>query len=141
MKATTRKLNQGLYLLAFLLSAAMLLPVSGCSQMSAAPQKKSKFVHTVFFWMKKDLSNRERKSFEKGLASLKKVPTVKNVTIGTPANTQRDVVDNSYDYFFQIVFDDKNAHDFYQVHEIHQAFINESSGLWIKVQVYDAITQ
>ncbi|NND11989.1 MAG: Dabb family protein [Flavobacteriaceae bacterium] len=98
------------------------------------------FAHTVYFWLHEPKNQDHRKSFE---TSLKKfLNTSKNITtkhIGIPASTNREVIDNSYTYSLLLTFKDKEAQDRYQEEPAHKLFIEESSGLWSKVLVYDSV--
>ena len=58
--------------------------------------------------------------------------------IGTPAQTNRPVIDNSYTYSLIVTFPSKEEHDEYQQEEVHQVFIEEAKELWKKVLVYDS---
>lgn len=101
-------------------------------------QQDEKFIHTVFFWMKDDMTEAEHEQFQAGLQSLSKVESVKRFHWGRPANSEkREVVDNSFDYSLIIHFADQAGHDAYQPHEIHQAFVANNSSLWTQVKVYD----
>ncbi|MBJ6367875.1 Dabb family protein [Snuella sedimenti] len=97
------------------------------------------FRHTVFFWLKKPDDQSDRNAFE---TSLKKFIDssvfVKTKHLGTPANTPREVVDNSFTYCLVVDFVTKEAHDKYQEEPAHKLFIEESSNLWDKVLVYDS---
>ncbi|MEO1517174.1 MAG: Dabb family protein [Bacteroidota bacterium] len=95
------------------------------------------FIHTVFFWMKEGVNDEQKKAFEEGMAALAKVPTLYKVYSGPPAMTDREVVDNSYDYAWVCHFESKEDHDSYQVDPIHLDFIEKYKDLWEKVQVYD----
>ena len=97
------------------------------------------FVHSVFFWLRPDLTDAERAEFDRGIQSLKTVPSVGQVFIGNPAPIpKRPVVDDSYSYALTILFKDVASHDAYQVDPIHKAFVNGCKHLWNKVQIYDA---
>lgn len=99
------------------------------------------FVHTVFFWMKEDLTEEEAKFFEEGMEKLGQVPSIHSYKWGKPAGTPREVVDNSYTYAWIVDFKTSEDQDAYQVDPIHQKFIDESQHLWTKVQVYDTILE
>lgn len=103
-----------------------------------SPEKKY-FLHHVFFWLKNPDDAEVRTIFEKALNELGTVETIQLLHIGKPAATSRDVIDNSYHYSFLVGFKDKNGHDVYQDHPIHDKFRNEYSHLWTKVLVYDAV--
>lgn len=95
-------------------------------------------IHSVYFWLKQDLSDEEKEIFYQGLIKLKDIPTVKDLYIGVPAQTEkRPVVDNSYTYGIVVVFNDLSSHDAYQLHPIHQEFLTNFKSYWDKVLVYD----
>ncbi|MEM1326633.1 MAG: Dabb family protein [Bacteroidota bacterium] len=107
------------------------------AQMALA--KDGGLVHTVFFWMKDDLTEEQTTEFEEGLQSLEEIESVRRFYWGKPGETEaRGVVDRSYDYALIIHFEDLAGHDVYQPHEIHQNFVEGSSDKWTKVVVYDA---
>ena len=51
---------------------------------------------------------------------------------------KRDVNDRDYDVALHLVFTNRAAHDRYQDHPRHQAFIGECKDLWSKVRVFDS---
>jgi hypothetical protein len=96
-------------------------------------------VHTVIFWLKKDLDEKDRKTFFKGVENLGLIKSVEHTFIGTPAKTpDRPVVDSSYDCALTVVLKNLDDHDLYQEDPIHLNFIRECSHLWKKVQIFDA---
>jgi hypothetical protein len=98
------------------------------------------FVHHVFFWFKDPENKNDRQKFE---AELKKLVTIENIAemhLGVPAPTRRDVVDRSYTYSLVATFRNKADHDVYQTHPTHLKFIEECSGLWEKVAVFDSVS-
>ncbi|MEM8893014.1 MAG: Dabb family protein [Bacteroidota bacterium] len=98
------------------------------------------FVHVVYFWMNNPDDDEEKALFTKNLkAFLDKVSVIRSYHVGTPANTPRDVVDNSYSFGLVVTFDDVAGHDIYQEHAEHKKFIAETQHLWSKVQIYDSI--
>ena len=100
---------------------------------------KPKFVHTVFFWMKEDLSKEEAQFFEEGMEKLGATPSILSYKWGKPAGTPRDVVDNSYSYAWIVDFASSEDQDAYQDDPIHLEFIEQCKNLWTKVQVYDTV--
>jgi hypothetical protein len=48
------------------------------------------------------------------------------------------VVDKTYDYSITCLFEDLAAHNAYQVHPLHTAFVEVGKPLWTRVQIYDA---
>lgn len=49
----------------------------------------------------------------------------------------RDVVDNTWDYATVMFFDSVEDHDAYQIHDVHQAFVDGNKHRWEKVLVTD----
>ena len=94
------------------------------------------FVHSVYFWLKKGLSQEELKKFVDRGEALKKISSVRQGYFGTPAATDRPVIDRSYSYGLVVSFDDAKGHDAYQVDPIHDRF-RELAPLWDKVIIYD----
>ena len=100
--------------------------------------KKEPLIHHVFFWLKNPGSQAGRQQLIEGLQTLAAIKEVKKLLIGTPAATeQRGVVDNSYDVSELMYFDKLEDQTAYQIHPIHNAFVEKCSHLWEKVVVYD----
>ena len=97
-------------------------------------------IHNVFFWLRKDTNQNGMLTFEAGLKSLTNDPSVAQGYFGTPAATEREVVDDSYSYGLMLVFPNKSAHDEYQEGAVHKKFLDEHGSKWEKVQVYDVRT-
>jgi hypothetical protein len=96
-------------------------------------------VHTVFFYLKPELTSAQRETFRREVARLGEIPEVKTFYLGTPAPVPpRPVIDLSFSYSITCVFDDVPAHDVYQAHPVHLEFIARCKELWSRVQVYDA---
>jgi hypothetical protein len=98
------------------------------------------FVHVVNFWLKKGLSDAERAQFVTGVKTLGTVETLKIFNVGVPADTDRPVIDNTYDYCLLTAFDDLAGHDVYQIAPIHLKFIDDCKHLWERVLIYDSET-
>jgi hypothetical protein len=93
-------------------------------------------VHTVYFWLKPGV---DRAAFRRQAETLAGIPGLTACHIGTPAPTPaRPVIDASYDVALTTVMADLAAHDAYQVHPLHQAFLASCKEQWSRVQVYDA---
>ncbi len=96
-------------------------------------------VHTVFFWLRSDLSAEEVKEFQAGLDSLRGIEAANQVFIGTPAETpDRPVVDRGYSYCLTVILPDVDAHNVYQSHPLHDRFVADHKDKWERVLVYDA---
>ena len=98
-------------------------------------------VHTVVFWLRKDLTPAQRETFRtEGLESLRAIASVSELHVGTPAPIPpRPVVDATYTYAITAIFKDVAAHDAYQVDPVHKAFVARFKTDWERVQIYDAL--
>ncbi|WP_026994994.1 Dabb family protein [Flectobacillus major] len=96
------------------------------------------FVHIVNFWLKPDLSTEDRQKFIEGVSSLGTINGLVTFNIGTPAATDRPVIDKSYDFNLLTVFNNIEGHDAYQIDPIHLKFVEECNHLWDRVLIYDA---
>lgn len=94
-------------------------------------------VHIAFFWLDKNLSDADLKNFETGLDQLTRDPNIHDRRIGKPAQTDRPVIDTSYDYGITLQFRNLAAHDAYQFGDIHADFIKNHQSKWTDVKVYD----
>lgn len=97
------------------------------------------FVHHVYFWLKSPGNAGDTAKLIEGLRKLSKVATIKMFHIGTPAATNRDVIDRSYAASWLAVFDNAADQESYQSDPIHLKFVEECSALWTKVIVYDSV--
>ena len=95
--------------------------------------------HHVLFWLKADTTEDQKAAFRKGLESLEKIESVTNFHVGTPAPIERGVVDTTYSFSLVLFFEDLAGHDVYQVHALHQAFLDEFRGFFEKVVIYDSL--
>ena len=101
-------------------------------------QLQNTFVHHVFFYLKHNNAGNLQGLVE-GLQRLSAASTIKQFHIGIPANTNRDVVERSYNVSWLVLFDNAADQDSYQTDPVHLNFIKECSHLWNKVVVYDSV--
>ena len=95
-------------------------------------------IHCVYFWFKPDADPALAARFESGLERLSAIADVQRAHHGRPAVTPpRPVIDASYAWALILTFSDLAAHDRYQDHPVHHAFLDEFAATWEKVQVYD----
>ena len=124
----------------FLNTMALVTPFAALFKSKAIfAQKKGMFIHHVYFWLKDPVNKEDKTKLIEGLKKLSKVKTIKNFYIGQPAATRRDVIDSSYDVSWLLFFDNAADQDSYQTDPVHLKFVEECSGLWTKVTVYDSI--
>ena len=122
------------------------LKTTALASVAAAPvlasdNKKTKelFVHHVYFWLKNPDSEADKAKLIEGLNVLSKVPEIRMVHIGTPASTNRQVIERGYAVSWLLFFDNLEEEEIYQKHPIHLKFIEDYSHLWEKVIVYDSV--
>lgn len=96
-------------------------------------------IHTVFFWLRKDLTPAEQAIFVSELRRLVQIPYLERGYVGTPGPTeQRPVTDHSFDYAISLHFRTIEEHDFYQTDcPDHARFVTACKPLWERVVVYD----
>lgn len=133
MKTTRRK---------FMEKAGALAAAIGFTSwpLSATAHKKDSkmLVHQVYFWLNNPQNEMDHAKLLKGLRSLLTISSIDSGDIGVPAATEaRDVVDHSYAFSYNVRFKSIEDHDSYQTDPVHLKFIEDCSGLWSKVQVYD----
>jgi hypothetical protein len=83
---------------------------------------KNTFVHHVHFWLH-DKSDTQK--MIEGVRTLAPITHIRDMHIGVPADTHRDVIDRSYDISLLILFDNKAAQDAYQDDPIHLVFVEQ----------------
>ncbi|WP_420148696.1 Dabb family protein [Spirosoma sp.] len=111
----------------------------GAGLPNVVPAAGELFVHHVLFYLKNAGNQADKAKLLEGLNKLAKCPTIKMVHIGTPAATNRDVIERSYAYSWLCFFDSAADEEAYQKHPIHDDFRNNYSSLWEKVVIYDSI--
>ena len=105
------------------------------------PTQIAPLAHQVYFWLKNPDSKEDQAKLIEGIKTLAAIPQIKGLHIGVPASTEkRDVVDNSYSASELLFFDNAADEHAYQIHPIHQAFVDNYSHLWSKVVVYDSVS-
>jgi len=97
-------------------------------------------IHTVYFWLKSELTDAQRADFRRGVESLAGIKAVEKIYVGAPSTevAARPIVDASYAVGLTVVCKDVAAHDAYQVDPIHLAFVATFKTFWTRVQIYDA---
>ncbi|MEO7214786.1 MULTISPECIES: Dabb family protein [Mucilaginibacter] len=95
------------------------------------------FTHHVHFWL---TNKADKDKLIEGLKTLIPIPHIRQIHIGVPAETFREVIDRSYDVSLLLLFDSPEAQEAYQVDATHQIFANEyAKVLCSKVVVQDSV--
>ncbi len=100
---------------------------------------KNIFIHHVFFWLKEKDNKEHLQKLIEGLQQLSSVKTIQQFHIGIPADTNRDVIENTYAVSWLLFFSNKDDEESYQTDPIHLEFIKNCSSLWSKVVVHDSV--
>lgn len=95
--------------------------------------------HMVYFTLK----DRSPAAVEKMLQACRKYLTGHPGTVFFAVGTlvpdlKRPVNQLDFDVALQIIFETREAHDAYQLHPRHVAFIEENKSNWERVRVFDA---
>jgi len=96
-------------------------------------------IHTVLFWLRKDIAPAERALFDTEVRRLAKISYLERGYVGTPAQTERrPVTDHSFDYATSLHFKSLEDHNFYQSKcPDHARFVNTCKPFWERVVIYD----
>ncbi len=98
---------------------------------------KNTFVHHVHFWLK---DKADKQQLIDGLETLIPITHIRDMHIGVPAETFRDVVDRSYDVSLLLLFDSPEAQEAYQIDPTHVLFANNvAKPLCARVVVLDNV--
>jgi hypothetical protein len=96
-------------------------------------------IHSVYFWLKPDLTEAQRAEFRRGVESLATIKSVEKVYVGVPAGVpDRPIVDKTFAVGLTVICKDVPAHNSYQVDPIHLKFVETCKNFWVRVQIYDA---
>ena len=97
------------------------------------------FVHHVLFYTPATASAADHAKLLEGLQKLRGIPAIKLAHIGTPAATDRAVIDRDYTYSWLCFFASAADELSYQEHPIHDEFRRDYARYWEKVVIYDAV--
>lgn len=123
----------------FIALAAGLAAVSTVKGNPIMTAKKKFLAHQVYFWLKNPNSEEDRTELIKGIKTLMKIESVKKLTVGVVAETEkRSVIDDTWSVSELAIFNDVAGEAAYQVHPLHQDFVKNYSHLWSKVVIYDS---
>lgn len=84
-------------------------------------------------------SEADRAQLLEGLQKMRAIPAIQLAHIGTPAATDRAVIDRTYTFSWLCLFASAADEQSYQQHPLHDDFRNECARYWEKVVIYDAV--
>jgi hypothetical protein len=104
---------------------------------------KPPYVHAVIFYLKKDAPKGEVEALiEDTHKLLAKIPTVRNLWVGRPAERATpDYAIKDFQVGLLVLFDDYNGLKAYLDHKLHQEYLDKHGKYWDKVPVYDFVNQ
>ena len=104
----------------------------------AEGEKVPRFVHCVFFTLKPEVKDDQITEFIRDCYLLKQVPSVRKLEAGRrDERMTRDVNVTDYTIGLVVYFDDKEGHDLYNAHALHQKLVEKHKDQWSKVRVFD----
>jgi len=118
------------------------LGVTSSNLLAATGAQKSKkvFFHYLLFWLKADLSPAQVEEFKQFFEGLKKLPYVKNVRYGKPADSSpRAVLDNSFSYNASMEFDSLEELEAYGKLPEHLALVAKYKPFFDRMMVHDSV--
>lgn len=119
-------------------ASSTLLSCANVTEERAKEAVYGPIIHSVFFWLKEDITEQEKLDFVNFFESLRPIPGIQMLTYGKPATTnQRDVVDSSFSYNLIVTFTTMDDINVYETHPIHLEAIEKYKKYWTKVTVYD----
>ncbi len=96
--------------------------------------------HCVFFSLKESTPENCQALVDDCDHFLKRPGGVVSLHVGIrEADLNREVNDTDFDVALVVVFEDRAAHDVYQDHPDHRAFIERNKETWRSVRVFDAV--
>ena len=104
--------------------------------------KPAPFVHTVIFYLKKDAPASEADGIIADTQRLlAKIPTVREIRAGRPAEKGSAVVVKDYQVGLLVLFDDAEGMQTYLDHPLHKEFVTGHEKNFEKVVVYDFVSK
>jgi len=110
----------GIRALGVVLAALMLL----ISNTAIADNNKG-VVHTVFLWLKNSGDMQHRRQLLLATDRLRSIPGVLDIRFGEMIESDRNIVDDSFDIGIYMYFNDVAAMNRYLVHPLHQKIVEQ----------------
>lgn len=95
-------------------------------------------IHTVFLWLKKPGDELQRRQLLQATERLRAIPGIIDLRMGEVIESDRNIVDDSFDIGIYFYFDDVAAINRYLLHPRHQAIVEQDiKPLVQRILVYD----
>lgn len=109
------------------------------SQADSSSSDKQSLMHLVLYYLRNPDNKAEKQKLINGLKELVKVKQIKSSHVGVPMDFKADDPLKNYHVSLLMIFEDKGDIDIYHRDPIHQKFVAECKGLWIKTLKYDSL--
>ena len=120
------------------LVCALLVNIALVSHAAMAEFSQRGVVHTVFLWLKHAGNEQHRLRLITATDQLRSIPGVRAIRIGEVIESDRSIVDDSFDVGIYFYFDDVSAMQAYLVHPLHQTIVDtEIKPLVNRIVVHD----
>lgn len=120
------------------LLAASSTSILSCSKSVTENGQYGPIIHSVYFWLKEDITDQEKINFINFFEALRGIESIQTLKFGQPAPANpRPVVDNSFSYNLIVTFENIDNLNIYETHPIHLAAIEKYKQYWTKVLVHD----
>ena len=107
--------------------------------MAADAAKSQKMLaHIVFFSLKDDSDSKRQELIDGCKKYLVDHAGLTYFAVGGLSDLKRDVNDRDFDVALHLVFENREAHDRYQVAPRHNEFVEKFKANWAKVRVFDS---
>ena len=118
--------------------AFAVLALLGPACLNAGSPAGATVVHVVFVWLKEPGNSLHRERIIDASRKFSDIPGVLEVRVGEPIESDRDIVDDSFDIGLYMTFATPEALQRYLVDETHQAAVQEIlRPLSARLLVYD----
>ncbi len=98
-------------------------------------------IHSVYFQLKPSATSQEIGKMHLALEELSRIPGVRILGVGRPADVpQRPVLCSDYTLALILATDSVETLQAYQDHPIHLDFLQDYKDLWVSVRVFDLTT-
>jgi hypothetical protein len=94
------------------------------------------FLHNVHYWLRRDLSASEKRTFLEGIDDLMKLRSVRQAWFGPPAGHD-PMADRTFDYSIVLDLGDEAGHADFQADPAHQRIRETIGGSWERLLIYD----
>ncbi len=119
-------------------AATLLLPVLLVCLPGAVPAADGPLEHVVIVWLKDPGNTEHRQRIIGESQVLAGIPGVLSLKSGSVVQSERDIVDSSFDVALVVSFENRAALDDYLVHPLHVRLVEQTlKPLVDRIRVYD----